>query len=98
MIHDHLKFLEHSKKSTSTDLTTTFVGRVAATETTVKSCLTSWTSIGESITTVLASRKRRWKIYQDPYFKDNPNAPLEVGYKGGEDAGYFYCPYIPLQE
>ncbi len=38
----------------------------------------------------------QFKVYKDPLFP--PNLIL-VGYKGDTfmDAGYFYCPYIPLQ-
>lgn len=38
----------------------------------------------------------RMKVYVDPYAADNF---MMVGYKGDSpfDAGYFYCPYVPLQ-
>jgi hypothetical protein len=38
----------------------------------------------------------QFKVYKDPLF--NPGMIL-VGYKGSSfmDAGYFYCPYVPLQ-
>lgn len=38
----------------------------------------------------------RYKVYIDPYAGDNY---LVVGYKGSSafDAGFFYCPYVPLQ-
>lgn len=37
-----------------------------------------------------------FKVYKDPLF---PAAKILIGYKGQSfmDAGYFYCPYVPLQ-
>ena len=37
----------------------------------------------------------RWKLFVDPYM---PNDDVIVGYKGSTpyDAGYFYCPYVPM--
>ena len=42
----------------------------------------------------------RYKVFIDPYFSTHLNEELMmVGYKGSSpyDAGFFYCPYIPLQ-
>ena len=42
----------------------------------------------------------RYKVFVDPYFSTTANEELMmVGYKGTSpyDAGFFYCPYIPLQ-
>lgn len=38
---------------------------------------------------------KRWRLYKDPLF---PSNQLIMGYKGDTymDAGYFYCPYVPL--
>lgn len=38
----------------------------------------------------------KWLVYEDPYFTDNR---MLIGLKGGQymDAGYAWCPYIPLQ-
>jgi hypothetical protein len=47
--------------------------------------------------------KNNTKVFIDPYFSAGTNLPnselLCVGYKGTSpyDAGFFYCPYIPLQ-
>lgn len=37
-----------------------------------------------------------FKVYKDPLF---PKDKILIGYKGSSfmDAGYFYCPYVPLQ-
>ncbi|MFA6199210.1 MAG: hypothetical protein WC679_02225 [Bacteroidales bacterium] len=39
----------------------------------------------------------RYKVYVDPYMQANAYV---VGYKGDNayDAGFFYCPYVPLQQ
>ena len=42
----------------------------------------------------------RMKVYIDPYFSTNGAYDFAmVGYKGTSayDAGYFYCPYVPMQ-
>jgi hypothetical protein len=42
----------------------------------------------------------RYKVFVDPYFSTSDGTELMmVGYKGVSpyDAGFFYCPYIPLQ-
>lgn len=44
----------------------------------------------------------RFKVFVDPYFDNTGDGNTEllmVGYKGANayDAGFFYCPYIPLQ-
>lgn len=44
----------------------------------------------------------RYKVFVDPYFDNTGDLNTEllmVGYKGSNayDAGFFYCPYIPLQ-
>ncbi len=42
----------------------------------------------------------QFRVYIDPYFSDSAgNELLMVGYKGAHpfDAGFFYCPYVPLQ-
>ena len=43
----------------------------------------------------------RYRVYIDPYFGNNGGNEefLMVGYKGTNayDAGFFYCPYVPLQ-
>jgi hypothetical protein len=44
----------------------------------------------------------RYKVFVDPYFDNTGDLNTEllmVGYKGTNayDAGFFYCPYIPLQ-
>lgn len=39
----------------------------------------------------------RWRLYKDPLF---PTNQMLLGYKGDSymDAGYFYCPYVPLTQ
>lgn len=42
----------------------------------------------------------RYKVYIDPYAPVSPSSDyFVVGYKGSSpyDAGFFYCPYVPLQ-
>ena len=41
----------------------------------------------------------RYKVYIDPYINDADDSFAMVGYKGATEleAGYFYCPYIPLE-
>ena len=41
----------------------------------------------------------RTKVYIDPYFSATSTEYVTVGYKGASpfDAGFFYCPYVPLQ-
>ena len=41
----------------------------------------------------------RIKVYVDPYFSATATEYVTVGYKGASpfDAGFFYCPYVPLQ-
>jgi hypothetical protein len=42
----------------------------------------------------------RFKVYIDPYFISSGNDELlMVGYRGSNpmDAGFFYCPYVPLE-
>lgn len=41
----------------------------------------------------------RYKVYIDPYINDADESFAMVGYKGATEleAGYFYCPYIPLE-
>jgi hypothetical protein len=41
----------------------------------------------------------RTKVYVDPYFSATSTEYVTVGYKGASpfDAGFFYCPYVPLQ-
>ena len=41
----------------------------------------------------------RYKVYIDPYINDSAESFAMVGYKGATEleAGYFYCPYIPLE-
>ena len=41
----------------------------------------------------------RYKVYVDPYANANAQEFYCVGYKGTSpyDAGFFYCPYVPLQ-
>ena len=43
-----------------------------------------------------AGRAGRFKVYVDPYVSTDGYV---VGFKGGNqyDAGFFYCPYVPLQ-
>lgn len=45
----------------------------------------------------VGSVNNRWRLYKDPAF---PTNQLLLGYKGDSymDAGYFYCPYIPLTQ
>ena len=40
----------------------------------------------------------KFKVYIDPFVANNVNF-VTVGYKGTSpyDAGFFYCPYVPLQ-
>lgn len=40
---------------------------------------------------------KRWTVYKDPAF---PQGQILMGYKGDSpmDAGYYYCPYIPLTQ
>jgi len=43
---------------------------------------------------------KRMKVYIDPYFSSAGNYDFcMVGYRGNSpyDAGYFYCPYVPMQ-
>ena len=43
---------------------------------------------------------KRMKVYIDPYFSSGGNYDFcMVGYRGNSpyDAGYFYCPYVPMQ-
>lgn len=39
----------------------------------------------------------KWRLYKDPLF---PVGQILLGYKGDSymDAGYFYCPYVPLTQ
>lgn len=41
----------------------------------------------------------RYKVYIDPYINDAEKSFAMVGFKGATEleAGYFYCPYIPLE-
>lgn len=41
----------------------------------------------------------RYKVYIDPYINDASDSFAFVGYKGATEleAGFFYCPYIPLE-
>lgn len=54
--------------------------------------------VEESGRTFVGSLMGRWKVYADPYIPSNVNFAV-VGYRGASpmDAGFFYCPYTPLQ-
>lgn len=54
--------------------------------------------VEESGRTFIGSLMGRWKVYADPYIPTNVNFAV-VGYRGASpmDAGFFYCPYTPLQ-
>lgn len=54
--------------------------------------------VEESGRTYVGSLMGRWKVYADPYIPTDVNFAV-VGYKGASpmDAGFFYCPYTPLQ-
>lgn len=54
--------------------------------------------VEESGRTYVGSLMGRWKVYADPYIPTNVNFAV-VGYRGASamDAGFYYCPYVPLQ-
>jgi hypothetical protein len=54
--------------------------------------------VEESGRTFVGTLMGRWKVFADPYIPITKNFAV-VGYRGPSamDAGYFYCPYVPLQ-
>lgn len=53
-------------------------------------------TVDDTGNTFVGMLQGRFKVYIDPYLKYNE---IIVGYKGTNafDAGFFYCPYVPLQ-
>jgi len=59
-------------------------------------------SVDDTGNTFAGVLKNNMKVFIDPYFNNTGDLTTElmcVGYKGSSpyDAGFFYCPYIPLQ-
>lgn len=59
-------------------------------------------SVDDTGNTFAGVLKNNTKVFIDPYFNNSGDLNTElmmVGYKGSSpyDAGFFYCPYIPLQ-
>lgn len=57
-------------------------------------------SVDASAQTFVGVLNGRFRVYVDPYLSGaSGNQFAVVGYKGSTqyDAGYFYCPYVPLQ-
>ena len=57
-------------------------------------------NVDDTTTTFAGVLNGRYKVYVDPYSANVANSQYYVvGYKGTSpyDAGFFYCPYVPLQ-
>jgi hypothetical protein len=57
-------------------------------------------NVDDSSTTFAGTMNGRYKVYVDPYAANvSASQYYVVGYKGTSpyDAGFFYCPYVPLQ-
>lgn len=59
-------------------------------------------NVDDTGNTFVGTLKNNTKVFIDPYFNNTGDLNTEllmVGYKGQSpyDAGFFYCPYIPLQ-
>ena len=62
--------------------------------------LTANLNVDDTTTTFAGVLNGRYKVYVDPYSANVANSQYYVvGYKGTSpyDAGFFYCPYVPLQ-
>jgi hypothetical protein len=64
--------------------------------------LTTNLTVDDTGNTFAGVLKNNTKVFIDPYFNNSGDVNTEllmVGYKGSSpyDAGFFYCPYIPLQ-
>ena len=57
-------------------------------------------NVDDTSTTFAGTLNGRFKVYVDPYSANSAASQYYVvGYKGSSpyDAGFFYCPYVPLQ-
>jgi hypothetical protein len=57
-------------------------------------------NVDDTGSTFAGTLNGRFKVYIDPYFSSSNNTDfVMVGFRGTSpyDAGFFYCPYVPLQ-